>query len=654
MIISRLKYNNDDVGIQMGRTKVFLRHFAFECLEFMRNRLLQDSAVKLQALWRMIMTRTRFLTILASAIVIQGVARRLHSIKIVLRARGHKMATIIQAIWRGFVAERRFFAAFLIAIWCQRFYRGMIARELCACKFLEAKILLIQRSWRGFRTRLWLWNLSQATLTIQMAIRVFFACKRFRALRREARDVESIKKQRDLLREEVIRLKKEIENSKGKSSYRGDSDADEVMRLKSELAQLKWKLFGSSIQKDPPDKSDIMDDMEKTKPLLASPFPHDLKGDSWQNIVGRHDEAPSIASDCSFMNRSLLDEAEETECELQNDNMQVSNNANVSDTNEIHYILDEFHGDSISNHSLTQIEAFHHAITTNDTSSFSAILTESNSLVHEVNAYGKSPLHLAIATGNLYLVKTLLRHGAVANYQDLDGNTPLLLTNDRDIISLLLHEGKANPDIPNNDGMCAIHNAVSRLDIESLKLILQCKANVNVADNAEWRTPLHIACSMKTDKADCGKQINIVRMLCSATLPNVVDVNFQDKSGNTPLHYVAILEVEGACDLLRILLEHNALPNASNLRAQTPLHLLCHNDALRKVQVMQEMLHNLLFYGADPNLPSHTGCTALHLTLYHHDVDSAVQLMGHGAELHLPWRKVRSNSLGFSSFFYAT
>ena len=34
-----------------------------------------------------------------------------------------------------------------------------------------------------------------------------------------------------------------------------------------------------------------------------------------------------------------------------------------------------------------------------------------------------------------------------------------------------------------------------------------------------------------------------------------------------------------------------------------------------------------------------SGCTSLHLSLYHQDIDSALQLMAGGAQLHLPWNK---------------
>ena len=211
-------------------------------------------------------------------------------------------------------------------------------------------------------------------------------------------------------------------------------------------------------------------------------------------------------------------------------------------------------------------------------------------------------------------------------------------------MGLLLEIGRANPSIPNNDGLSALHVAVGRLDVASVQLMLQHNADVNVADNSDWLTPLHLVASIvgseESDDKAKRPRARIANLLCAVTLPSAADLTIQDKNGNTPLHNVAVLEIEEACDLLRIFLDRGGQPNLANTRGQTPLHLLCHNDGLRKVDVMQEMLYNMLYHGANPNITSQTGCTALHLTLYHRDIDSSVQLMNRGAELHLLWNKV--------------
>ena len=91
--------------------------------------------------------------------------------------------------------------------------------------------------------------------------------------------------------------------------------------------------------------------------------------------------------------------------------------------------------------------------------------------------------------------------------------------------------------------------------------------------------------------------------------------------------------------MINTFLENGADPRKTNKRNQQPLLILCHNNALRKQHAYQECLHSILFHGADPNQQSDTGCTPLHLSLYHKDIDSAVQLIHSGAELHFLWKK---------------
>jgi ankyrin repeat protein len=245
---------------------------------------------------------------------------------------------------------------------------------------------------------------------------------------------------------------------------------------------------------------------------------------------------------------------------------------------------------------------------------------------------------------NLKLVETLLGNGAVANTNDHDGETPLHLCESAAMTELLLKKGKANPNIPNVDGICALHLAVQRRDIDSVRALLRSGASVNNADNIRWFTALHLislpARNQTDDRAEDDVRSRIAQLLSGSYDANEPDFDYQDSEGNTPLHYAVQLETPDACDLVTIFLEKGADPNICNDRDQSPLHLLCHNEELRNVDVYQEILHAMLFHGADPNLQSMTGCTPMHLSLYHRDIDSAVQLVSHGAELHVLWRKV--------------
>ena len=298
---------------------------------------------------------------------------------------------------------------------------------------------------------------------------------------------------------------------------------------------------------------------------------------------------------------------------------------------------------------------FRKAVHEGDADTVALLLKESkwsDLLINECDQSGQSPLHMAVLVSAWKVVGVLLGNDAVANAQDLAGNTPLHIATSAGMMKLLLDEGRANPNIPNMDGECALHIAVKSLDDEAVDILVQRRANINCADNTRWQTPLHLIAQSDMEDPDQlppeefederRKRVRIASLLCNANdPPSPPDLNYQDWEGNTPLHHVVMLTSEPACDMLAIFLKKGGDPKIVNNRGQTPLHLLCHNDSLRRVDVIQEMLHDMLYHGADPNQTSLTGCTALHLSLYHRDVDSAIQLVHSGAELHLLWRKVR-------------
>jgi ankyrin repeat protein len=297
-----------------------------------------------------------------------------------------------------------------------------------------------------------------------------------------------------------------------------------------------------------------------------------------------------------------------------------------------------------------ELQRFHESIEYNDTRVVNDTLKNSTDpvvLISEAGGNGRNALHVAVASANLKLVRLLIEKGAITNAQDFQGETPLHLADSAPMTKLLLEAGQSNPNIPNIDGICALHLAVQRRDAGSVRNLLKYNAKVDTADNLRWFTPLHIAALPErpehesTLEARMRARSIIVDLLCSGTDASQPDLNYQDSEGNTPLHYAVQIETADACDAVNALLEKGASPRLSNSLNQQPLLLLCHNKALRMEDVYQECLHSMLFHGADPNEQSNTGCTPLHLSLYHQDVDSAVQLVNRAAELHLLWKKVR-------------
>jgi len=297
----------------------------------------------------------------------------------------------------------------------------------------------------------------------------------------------------------------------------------------------------------------------------------------------------------------------------------------------------------------------HSAIRAADEDALSVAVTNCEDVASEVNRGGrdgKTPLHLAISSNNVASAEFLLKNDSVvANTQDNDGNTPLHYAKSAPFVRLLLEIGRANPNIPNQRGFCAIHVAVQRRDVESIKCLLSHGANPNVADDVKWLTPLHLIAqetihdaNVRTKMSPREKQISssvveIARLFCGAKLQTPLDMNYQDRDGNAPLHHCSILQHRDAGELMLLFLKNGANPNIKNGRGQTPLHLFMHNTGLRRFDFYADVVQLMLYEGYDTNIQSQNGCTPIHLAVYHQDFDNAVVFLERSAQLHLSWQK---------------
>lgn len=684
-------------GIQMGRTKVFLRSFAFEALERLRSVKMDFAATAIQKAARGFLGRLNFLIALEAALILQSFARRIHAIRRAVQARRRRAATRIQACWRGFVADRYFLSALFIAQWCQSTYRGMVARELCAFMLIENKAKAIQGAWRRHKAISFLHSARVIAWFGQSYLKVLRAKIELQQLKQEARDLQAVAKERDKFKQEALRLRRILENNKSERSSsvyeRGlpvresvevDELKDEVKRLKAQLNRSMSEevnsLVAESAAKDAElevlrqevarlrspestpgrqplsllttplrrNETDLMSEnnqLAQNRSTILSPFTNFVtqKGKGEDIDGNTPSSSPSIGGAQSVSSSSLLDSSV---AEDDYGTMNVSPAAAGRIARSMRPAI------------RSEASFFHHAVRHGNEARVRQILEESeivDLMVNECDQSGRSPLHMAVSVSSLAIVGLLLQHDAVANAQDQDGNTPLHLSTKPPIVLLLLSNGRANPNIPNHHGLCALHFAVQRQDATSVQHLIRHGADVNSADNIKWYSALHIVAHPEYGSGHVGlpgsqgssKRLRsrIAGMLCGATRPSEADPNSRDSEGNTPLHLAVTLETKEACDVLSIFLGRGASPNFVNNRGQTPLHLLCHNESLRHLKVMQEMLHDMLFHGANPNMTSKTGCTALHLALYHRDIDSAVQLMNSGAELHLLWTKVGAKGI---------
>ena len=180
-----------------------------------------------------------------------------------------------------------------------------------------------------------------------------------------------------------------------------------------------------------------------------------------------------------------------------------------------------------------------------------------------------------IRLNNAYkCLQVLIEQGINVNIpDDDDGETPLHKAcsfNNVESIKLLLDQG-ADVNIQHNYGYTPLYTACSNNSVESVKLLILNGANVNIPDNY-GRTPLHLACRYNS--------VEIVKLL----LYNGANVNIQDNKGFTPLHLACFSNSVGS---VKLLLLNGANVNSQNNDGETPLQIAQNNSSKDCIKLLQ-------------------------------------------------------------------
>ncbi|KAL3760172.1 hypothetical protein ACHAWU_001682 [Discostella pseudostelligera] len=213
------------VGIQVGKTMVFLRRQAFDVIEKMRKDNMATAAIKVQAIARGYILKRTYREYCDANLQLQCWVRVILAARKVQYAREHISALRIQRDYRKHRARASYIGMLHIVRWCQKRHRGSIDRLRC-------EKLKRQR---------------HSAVVIQCAARVRQSYLILRKLRNEAKSLKNVAHERDEFRKRMEGMRVEMDQLRLAALKESEDNRlitleNEVKQLKSELATAKRRV----------------------------------------------------------------------------------------------------------------------------------------------------------------------------------------------------------------------------------------------------------------------------------------------------------------------------------------------------------------------------------------------------------------------------
>ena len=244
-------------------------------------------------------------------------------------------------------------------------------------------------------------------------------------------------------------------------------------------------------------------------------------------------------------------------------------------------------------------------------------LIKSGANVSTKNDLKETPIHLA---SSAKMIKLLIDHGSDPNDQDLNGGSALHKDKDVETTVELIENG-ANINTKNKRNVTTLMAFASFGKPEVVKVLIENGAKVNDVDYY-LRTPLHYASKGKSDGKDRAYIAEIL-------LQNQAKVDAIDKWPNdTSLHYAC---KNGDLEVVKVLLKHDANPNAENVIHQTPLIYLSQFSRKSDEKIRAQIAEVLLQHGANVNAVYNDNTTSLHFACRNEVLEVVKVLIKHGA-----------------------
>lgn len=290
-------------------------------------------------------------------------------------------------------------------------------------------------------------------------------------------------------------------------------------------------------------------------------------------------------------------------------------------------------GADINAQDATQRTALHHAVLGGSTS-FVEYLLENGANTEIKDRWGNTSLHLAIKKNQRDIAKLLVEHNADTNCKDNTGSTALMaaVCECQELTRYLLEKG-ANVNAKCDKGITALLSFLKWQDrssepalsifLSTIETLFEFGADVNVAEETNENTPLHLAITLgnyfdvtalllKIGADPKARNRQGLTPLCLAIEKDLsltkliigyeVNINNADINGNTPLLHS--IQNDPSFSAALLVIDHGADVNHQNKNGETPLMAVVES---RSCWYQNYLVALLLFHGANPTLRNGNG-----------------------------------------------
>lgn len=240
--------------------------------------------------------------------------------------------------------------------------------------------------------------------------------------------------------------------------------------------------------------------------------------------------------------------------------------------------------------------------------------------VNSKNSKGRTPLHLAVGTGNLGIINELLLYGASIQQTDKKGDSPLthaINNNNVEVVAMFVKHSKAQLGR-------ALHLAAEFGRAEIVNELIVLGADVEAMNPPSHRTLVQISKEKPLHKAITCGHLEVVQILVRAG----ASLEATNDLGEAPLHLaVEAGNIEVVKELIRNLTANGKreVLDARTPAQETPLHRAARHGRADMVQV-------LVTAGCNLNAKSSFG-TPLHQAAKRGSYETVEELLQLGADV---------------------